>query len=39
MDKKKEPLSRELPEYEVIQDEVSGNILAINQILIITVDT
>ena len=33
MDKKKEPLSRELPEYEVIQDAVSGNILAINQIL------
>ena len=31
MDKKKE--------YEVIQDAVSGNILAINQILIITVDT
>ena len=39
MDKKKEPLSRELPEYEVIHDAVSGNILAINQILIITVDT
>ena len=33
MDKKKEPLSRELPEYEVIQDAVSGNIL------VITVDT
>lgn len=33
MDKKKEPLNRELPEYEVIQDAVSGNILAINQIL------
>ena len=33
MDKRKKPLNRELPEYEVIQEAVAGNILAINQIL------
>ncbi len=33
MDKRKEPLNRKLPEYEVIQKAASGNILAVNQIL------